>query len=398
MNLTVERVAALLLVAAFVAMLARRFRLPYTAGLVLAGVVLAIFPVAANLTLTKDLVFTVLLPPLVFEAAFQMDWKELRRDLPVTLTLATAGVLAASGLTAAGIHYLLGWGWQPAILLGVLISATDPVSVIATFKESRVQGRLRMLVESESLFNDGTAAVLFAVALAGMMGTRLTALHIGASFLGTFVGGILAGGLMGACVLFMVGQTEDHLVEITFTTIAAYGSFLAAEHFHLSGVMATLTAGIVLGNYGSLGSITDKGRAEVTSFWEYIAFVANSLIFLLIGVRLKHEHLGEIWLPIVVIILLVLLGRAVAVYGFCAPFARSRWRVDRNYQHILVWGGLRGALALALVFGLPPGVPQREVIVTVVFGVVAFSVLVQGITMPWLLRRLGALPKTGPGD
>ncbi len=391
MNLNIERIEILLLVAAFVAILARRVKLPYTVGLVLAGTVLALFPRLAGLTLTKELVFNILLPPLIFEAAFQMEWKPLCRDLPVTLGLATVGVLLAAGLTATGVHFLLGWEWQPAVLLGVLISATDPVSVIATFKEAGVQGRLKRLVETESLFNDGTAAVLFVVALAAGTGEALSFGHVLSSFLVTFIGGILCGGLIGWLLLYVVGRTDDHLVEITSSTLAAYGSFLAAEHFHLSGVMAALAAGIVFGNFGSCGAFTDRGRAEVLSFWEYLAFVANSLIFLLIGVQLPHQNFGAVWLPLAAVIVLVLLGRAAAVYGCCAPFARSSWRVQRSHQHILVWGGLRGALALALVFGLPPDIPRQDTLVTVVFGVVAFSVLVQGLTMPWLLRRLGAL-------
>ena len=391
MNLNIERIEILLLIAAFVAMIARRLKLPYTVGLVLAGSTLVLFPGLTDLALTKDLVFNVLLPPLIFEAAFQMEWSALCRDLPVTLVLATLGVLFAASLIAFGVHFLLGWEWQPAILLGVLISATDPVSVIATFKEAGVQGRLRMLVESESLFNDGTAAVLFTIALAAMSGTTITAGHVATSFLITFLGGILCGGVIARLTLFVAGRTDDHLVEITFSTIAAYGSFLTAEHFHLSGVMATLTAGILFGNYGSRGGISYKGRAEVLSFWEYLAFVANSLIFLLIGVRLPHQNFGAVWLSLIVVTVLVLASRAVAVYGCCAPFLRSRWRVAWSHQHILVWGGLRGALALALVFGLPPDIPRRDKVVTIVFGIVAFSVLVQGLTMPWLLQRLGAL-------
>jgi CPA1 family monovalent cation:H+ antiporter len=391
MNLNIERIELLLLIAAFVAIVARRMKLPYTVGLVLTGAAVAAFPNLTNLSLTKELVFTVFLPPLIFEAAFQMNWKELRRDLPVTFLLATLGVVIAAAVTAGGTHALLGWEWQPAVLLGVLISATDPVSVIATFKEAGVEGRLRMLVETESLFNDGTAAVLFTIALAALSGATVSATQMSSAFLLTFVGGIVCGGAVSALALCAVGRTEDHLVEITFSTLAAYGSFLIAEHFHISGVMATLTAGIVFGNYGACGILSGKGHAEVLSFWEYAAFVANSLIFLLIGVRLAHQHFGAVWVSVAVVTLLVLLGRAIAVYGCCLPFARSRWRIATAHQHVLVWGGLRGALALALVFALPSDIPRRDTVVTVVFGIVAFSVIVQGLTMPALLRRLGVL-------
>lgn len=398
MELNIERIELLLLIAAFVAIVARRIRLPYTVGLVLAGIGLTLFPHMAYLTLTKELIFQVFLPPLIFEAAFQMEWNLVRRDLAVTMTLATLGVLLATGVTALGVHVLLGWEWPPAILLGVLLSATDPVSVIATFKEAGVRGRLQMLVEAESLFNDGTAAVLFSIALIALAGGAPSLGGVAASFLITFLGGCLCGALIGGLALLVVGKTEDHLLEITFSTLAAYGSFLVAEHFHLSGVMATLTAGILFGNVGVCGVLSNKGHAEVLSFWEYAAFVANSLIFLLIGVRLTRQHFGEMWMPVVAVILLVLLGRAAAVYGCCAAFVRSRLHVSPAHQHILFWGGLRGALALALVFGLPAEIPRREAVVTVVFGVVAFSVLVQGVTMPWLLRRLGALPPSESAD
>jgi monovalent cation:H+ antiporter, CPA1 family len=191
--------------------------------------------------------------------------------------------------------------------------------------------------------------------------------------------------------MFLAGRTTDHLVEITFTTLAAYGSFFLAEHFHCSGVLAALTAGLVVGNYGVLGSISAAGRGAVESFWEYVAFVVNSLIFLLIGGREAQQHFGSLWLPVVVAITLVTLGRAAAIYPLCVVFARSQLKVDMRHQHILFWGGLRGALALALVLGLPDDLPHHNEIVTVAFAVVAFSIFAQGLTMTPLLRKLGQL-------
>jgi monovalent cation:H+ antiporter, CPA1 family len=393
LGLNIERIEVLLLIAAVVSMIARRLNLPYTVGLVLAGVGIALTPLTLGIGLTKDLIFTAFLPPLIFEAAFQMPWQGLKRDMPVTLTLATLGVVLSAGVVAAGIHYLLGWPWEVAVVFGVLISATDPVSVIATFKAAGVHGRLGLLVEAESLFNDGTAAVLFGVALAAVGGGAvITGGSVIVSFLVTVLGGILCGALVGWLTLLLAGRTEDHLVEITFTTIAAYGSFLVAEHFHLSGVLATLTAGLMLGNIGTLGAITDRGREAVLSFWEYIGFVANSLIFLLIGMPLAHQDFATTGIAIAVVTVLVLLGRAVAVYGGCALFRRSSaLKVSAKHQHVLFWGGLRGALALALVLGLPADMPMRDTITTVAFGVVAFSIVVQGLTMTPLLRRLGEI-------
>ena len=189
----------------------------------------------------------------------------------------------------------------------------------------------------------------------------------------------------------MAGRTEDHLVEITFSTVAAYGAFLLAEHFHLSGVLATLTAGILIGNTSSLGAFSDRGRGAVESFWEYVGFVANSLIFLLIGIRLVTQNVLSVLTVALLVIILVMVGRAVAIYACCALFRWSARRVSMNHQHILFWGGLRGALALALALGLPSSMRGRELIVSVAFTAVAFSIVIQGLTMTPLLRRLGEI-------
>jgi CPA1 family monovalent cation:H+ antiporter len=213
----------------------------------------------------------------------------------------------------------------------------------------------------------------------------------------TVCGSLFCGALVAAAALVLTGRTDDHLVEITFTTVAAYGSFLLAEHLHLSGVLATLTAGVMLGNIGELGVITDRGREAVMAFWEYAAFVANSFVFLLIGVREAHQNFFSAWQSILIAILLVTLARAAAVYPCCALFSRSDQRVTFRHQHVLFWGGLRGALALALALALPAGVPHRESIVTVSFAVVAFSVFVQGLTLTPLLSFFGEIPKR-PGQ
>ena len=285
MEFSIEKVEILLLIAAVVAILARRLKIPYTIALVLAGIVLAISPLTPEVSLSKELIFTVFLPPLIYEAALYIGWSELRRDFPIIITFATIGVLLSAGITAAGMHFLINWQWESAILFGVLIAATDPVSVIATFKEAGVHGRLRLLVEAESLFNDSTAAVAFVIALAFATGGQVTLSGTLFTLVTMVFGGILCGALVAGSVLLLAGRTNDHLVEITLTTIAAYGSFLLAEHFHLSGVLASLTAGLLTGNIGSLGSISDRGREAVESFWEYVAFVVNSLIFILIGIR-----------------------------------------------------------------------------------------------------------------
>jgi CPA1 family monovalent cation:H+ antiporter len=388
LGLSIERVEILLLIAAVVAMLARRLHIPYSVGLVFAGIALALSRFVPDIELTKQLVFTLFLPPLIFEAAFQLRWRELRKDLAVILTLATVGVMMSAGATAVGMHYLAHWSWISASVFGVLIAATDPVAVIAMFKDTKVHGRIRLLVEAESLFNDATAAVAFTIALAFASGQSTSAAGTTKTLLIVVVGSLVCGAAVAGLALLLAGATDDHLVEITFTTVAAFGSFLLAEHFNLSGVLASLTAGLILGNVGHL-AINAKGRAAVEEFWEYAAFVANSLIFLLIGMRLANQDYGFVWLPALIAIGVVTVGRAFAIYPLSLLFARSSLRVSAKHQHILFWGGLRGALALALALGLPEGMPGREAIITVAFAVVAFSIFVQGMTVKPLMRRLG---------
>jgi CPA1 family monovalent cation:H+ antiporter len=407
-GLGIEQIATLLLVAAIVAIVAQRLRMPYTVGLVFAGVAIALSPLSLAVPLTKKLIFTAFLPPLIFDAAIRIPAKELRRDLPVVLMLATVGVMLSGGPVAVGMHFLGGWGWAAALLFGALISATDPVSVIATLRQAGARGRLRLLAEAESLFNDGTAAVAFGIVLAAVRGEAVGPVAVAGSFLTTVVGGIACGGLVAGGALLLIGRTTDHLVEITVTSVAAYGSFLLAEHFHASGVLATLTAGLVIGNMGPLGAISPLrrgaadappwGREAVLSFWDYVAFLVNSLVFILIGMSEARLDLRAAVSAAGLAIALVLFGRAVSVYLCCGFFARSPHRVPRSHQHVLFWGGLRGALALALALGLPPSLPHREQVITVAFAVVAFAIVVQGLTMTPLLRRLGEIggpPETG---
>jgi CPA1 family monovalent cation:H+ antiporter len=393
----IEQIVVLLLVAALVAMLARRMGVPYTVGLVVAGILIAISPLHVSLHLTKDLIFTIFLPPLIYEAAFQMDWDELRHDLGILLILATVGVFISSAIVAVGARAWIGLGWSSAILLGVLLSATDPVSVIATFKESGVFGRIRMLVEAESLMNDGTAAVLFTLAL-GFAGSvshsSPTAFGVILAFLSSVIGGIVVGAVVGGAALLLAGRATTLLAKMAFTMIAAYGAFILAQQVGFSGVLATMTAGILMGNARGYWALADQSGDELTFVWEFAAFLANSFIFLLIGIELAGISFATVWIQALIVIGLVLVGRAITVYGLCGLFVKSSLKVSVPDQHVLFWGGLRGALALALVLGLPTDMPSRSSMIGIVFAVVAFSVVFQGLTLKPLLRATGHLGRS----
>jgi monovalent cation:H+ antiporter, CPA1 family len=399
MDVTLTRTVSLLGVAILVAIIARRLRLPYTVGLVITGIGLAVARLDTGAMLTHDFIFDVVLPPLLFEAAVSIDWRELRRDLVVVLTLSTLGVIISALIVTAGMMHFLGWPAAPALVFSVLIAATDPIAVIAMFKDTGIKGRLRLLVESESLFNDGVAAVLFALALTwSQVGDdgAITAADVARTLALMAGGGIFVGIAAGGAAIALAGRTSDHLVETALTVVAAYGSFLLAEYFHFSGVLATVAAGLLMGNLGVLREsniLSPDGRASVVAAWEFAAFIANSLVFLLIGLRvasIPFPGLGATALSVA--IGLVLVGRVFTIYPLCLLFRRSAWAIPMREQHVLWWGGLRGALALALALALPPPFALHDEILIAAFGVVVFSVVVQGLTMPLLLRKLGYLP------
>ena len=385
----------LLIIAVLVALGARALRLPYTVGLVAVGMALALLPGAANVVLTHDFAYDFILPPLLFEAAINIHWHDLKRDLAVVLGLAVFATLIAAALVTAGLVAGLGWPIKSALLFGILIAATDPVAVIAMFKDNNIGGRLRLLTESEALFNDGVAAVLFTLTLISATGGTVTPEFGAKILLLTVGGGIFVGILCAGTALAIAGYTKDHLVESTITAVTAYGSFELAEHFHCSGVLACITAGLLMGNFGILADdersrLTPQGREFSLALWEFIAFIANSLVFLLIGISLEKIRFLQLgFTDLAAIIILVLLGRAAGVYPLCWLIKKSKRAVSNGEQHVLWWGGLKGALALALALDLPTSLPMRNEMLVAAFGVVSFSIIAQGLTMPLLLKRLG---------
>lgn len=398
MDILLARTIGLLVVAILVAIAARRLRLPYAVGLVITGMTLAVSRVNFGLPLTHDFVFDLILPPLLFEAALKLDWRDLRKDALPILAMSVLGVLISAAVMVLGLRALLGWALAPALIFGALIAATDPVTVIALFKDLGIRGRERLLVESESLFNDGVAAVLFSLALSWAAHAVSSPSQIALGLILLSVGGIAVGVSVGLLALIVAGRTGDHLVELAVTVAAAYGAFLTAENLHCSGILATVAAGLLIGAVGlragnqRLG-ISHQGRIFALEFWEFLSFIANSLVFLLIGLTVSHFRFASLgYAAILVMIALVLLGRAATVYPIALLFHSTKYEIRTREQHLLWWGGLRGALALALALSLPPEMAMRNDIVIATFGVVTFSIVVQGLTIPMLIRILGFGP------
>jgi len=386
----------LFVVATAVAIAVQRLAVPYTVALVLTGLVLGLLHAFEAPHLTKALLFSVFLPGLLFEAAFHIEFKQFWRNRLTITSLALPGVVAAIALTALilplvanTLHFVQDFTWKHALVFGAIISATDPIAVVAIFKNLCVPKRLSVLLEDESLLNDGTAIVFFTLSIALVTGTVVTSSGLAFEFIKIVgIGGLIGAGV-GLAVSQVIRQVDDPMIEIMLTTIAAYGSFLAAEHFHFSGVIATVSAGMLCGNYGARVGMSPSTRIAVETFWEYVAFALNSMVFLLIGLEVHFQALVASWQAILVTYLVVTGGRALVILSASSLLRRTRERIPWAWSVILTWGGLRGGLPMVLVLSLPNDFPHRELLVSMTFGVVILSILVHGLTMSPLLRWLG---------
>lgn len=335
------------------------------------------------------MILILFLPALVFEGSVKIDVRDLLRDYAPLLVFANVGVLVSTLLTGYLVHWAMGLPILIALLFGAIISATDPISVLAIFKNLRMSKRLSVIIEGESLLNDGTAVVVFQILLAGVVGGGLSIGRGIGEFLLAVVGGAALGSVLGYAGNKVMQTISDPQVEITLTTIVAYGSYLLANHLHWSGVIATASAGLIVGNFGAKKGMSDQTRAALESFWEYLAFVMNSLIFLLIGLEVHVDSLAHAWLPIVFAIAAVVIGRSVSIYLLAPVSNLFAETIPLRWQHVMVWDGLRGALALALALSLDNTFPNRDRVLDLTFGVVVFSILAQGLTIKPLLRVLG---------
>ncbi len=388
----------LFIVATAVAIAVQRLSIPYTVALVLAGLVLGFVHAFPAPHLTKQLLFSVFLPGLLFEAAFHIEFTQFWRSRLAVASLALPGVVAATALTtliltpvADSLHFVKGFAWQHALVFGALISATDPIAVIAIFRNMGVPHRLAVLLDGESLLNDGTAIVFFTLSLALVTGKEVTTLELSLDFIRIVGIGAIIGTGIGLAVSQVIKQVDEPMIEITLTTIAAYGSFIAAEHFHYSGVIATVSAGMLCGNYGARVGMSPSTRAAVETFWEYVAFALNSIVFLLIGLEVDFQKLYSSWRAIVVAYLVVTFARGLIVFGVSSILRATREKIPWVWSLVLTWGGLRGGLSMVLVLTLPANFPHRDLLISMTFGVVVISILIHGLSMPWLLRWLGIL-------
>lgn len=391
----IELFVALLVVSALGLVAARRLRVPYTLALLLLGVGLGALGLTPAVPLTSRVILLLFLPPLLFEAAFALDLDLLWSTRRGVLALALPGVLVAASVTGGAVHYLAGLPWSLALLFGVMVAATDPVSVLSTFRQLKVDPRLAVLVEGESLFNDGVALALFVAMSSAVVGSFSLAPAIGGLLLGVF-GGAAVGAFIGALGVLTIRLVDEHLTEMAVSLAVAYGGFLAAEQLHASGIIAVIAAGMVLGRLGRARGLSADSASRLDGLWEFLAFLANAALFLLLGLTARVAGLTTQPEYVAWGIFAALAGRAAVAYGFGAALGVVRFRLTWSERHILFWGGLRGAVALAAALSLPADFPARDLLVAMVYGVVLFTLLAQGLTIAPLLRLLTSRDSAEP--
>jgi len=387
-------ILTLLLICCGVAIIAQWVRQPYTIALVLAGCLIASLKITPSIYITHDIIFTLILPPLLFQGALHMDLERLKNNWKSITLLAIPGVVVSTVLVGFMINRFLGIDWIYALLFGALMAPTDPISVLSILKKVGAPERLRTILEGESLFNDGTGVVIFSVILGIITGHEN--FHFGQTVARFFIvtgGGAILGMLIGMATYHLLKKINDHLIEVTITVVVTFGTPLLAEAFHFSGMIALVTAGLIIGNYGRIYSMSKKTRETLETFWEVVDFIVNSLLFLVIGIELQVFALKEFSVyvqPILIGVGAVLLARLIVVYSIIWLRNRlSHEDVPFAWNHVLFWGGLKGSIPIALVVGLPADVQYRSFMLIVAFSIVLFSLVVQGLTIKPLIRRLG---------
>ena len=389
-----EAFVLLLAASVLVALATRRTVLPYSVGLVVLGLVVSILDLPIELTLGPEVLLAVLLPALVFDAAYRTDMRLLASTLPAVVLLAIPGVLLTAGAVALALNAASSMPLAIAFLVGTMLAATDPAAVISVLGHLRAPPRLTTLIEAESLFNDGTGIVIFAIALQalsapvsplGMFGQLVVVVSVS----------IALGVAIGWLASLALRPVRDHLLELTISLVAAYGSYLLAQRLGQSGLIATVVCALVLGNHARHSALSGRGRDAVDTVWEFIGFLATTVVFLLIGLSISVDQLRIAAGPIVVVLLALLASRAVVVYGLLGGLSVLTARMSRVQElprpwlHVINWSGLRGAVAVALALSLPADLPQRELVLGVVFGCVLLTLLIQGGTAQLLVGWLG---------
>jgi monovalent cation:H+ antiporter, CPA1 family len=389
----------LVMIAAGITAFAKKLKQPYPIALVIVGAIIGVINIPIleplKLFITEGEVFnfviiTLFLPALLGEAALKLPYSHLSENKKPILALAFAGTFLSFIVIGFAGYFLIGFSIPVAFTFAALMSATDPVSVLSIFKSVGVKKQLATVIEGESLFNDGLAVVLFKISafyLLTYIDMGWAGVGSGAfEFIKVVAGGLIIGGALGYGFSRLLMLFDDYPLEIIFSVILFYGSFLLAESIHASGVIAVVTAALIFGNYGSKIGMSPTTKLNINNFWDVTALLANSLVFLMVGLEITRIDVAS-WGLIFLAILIVLVGRSIAVYTSLS-FIKN---FEGNWKHVLNWGGLKGSLSIALVLSLPRDFEGREDLLILAFSVVFFSLIFQGLTIKPLIKKLGVM-------
>jgi monovalent cation:H+ antiporter, CPA1 family len=386
---TVNALAWMLLGAALLGILAWRIRLPYAVALVLGGVLVEETHLLVLPQLEPRVLLFVFLPPLLFDAAFRLDAAALRSVARPVLLLAVPGTIFTAAIVGLVLVLALHLPVAVALVFGSIVAATDPIAVVAVFQGLNAPTRLAVMIEGESLINDGVAITLYTAALGLAASGSTDVPGAVALFARQIVGGVAIGGVMGFLLSRLTAAIDDHLIEMTLSTALAYGSYLLAQSLDTSGALACVAAGLIHGSYGRVVGMSERTRRLLDDLWEYFGFLVNALVFLLVGFSASLANLVAAAGPVLVSIAAVLGARVLVVLGPPLILPRQLHATSPAERAVLIWGGLRGALTITLALALPPQLAERQLLIAMAFGVVLFTLLVQGVTLSPVVRRAG---------
>jgi len=397
-NETFIQLLILLAISMFVIAIAKKLSQPYSIALVLVGLILGITHIPlleeAETYITQSHVFqaviiSLFLPILLGDATLKLPFSHLAHQKKPVLALAIGGTFLSFVIIALLSFYVLDLPLIVAFTFAALMSATDPISVISIFKSLGVPKSVVTIIEGESLFNDGIAVVLFQISSIYLLSyIEMGWAGIGSGlwlFLKFGIGGMIVGGILGYVFSQLIRFYDDYPLEIGFSMLLFFGSFFIAEHFHVSGVIAVVVSGLIFGSYGAKIGMSETTLTNINSFWDVVTLIANSLIFLMIGLEIKNIDFSDKWYLIAAAVVIVLVGRTVALYVSTLTL-RS---FPNAWKAVLNWGGLKGSLSIALALSLPASFEDRDTVLVLTFSVVLFSLLIQGLTIKPLVLKLG---------
>jgi CPA1 family monovalent cation:H+ antiporter len=390
------QLAWLLLGAAVIGILAHILDLPYAVALVLGGLLIAQSQHIAVPTIAPDIVLFAFLPALLFEAAFRIDVRRMRRQASPVILFAVPGVAATAALVGGCLAFFVGLPLAVGLLFGCIVSATDPVAVVTIVKQLGLPKRVVIVPEAESLFNDAMAITLYTAVLGFTIMGQVDALDIARLFGREMVGGVLIGADLALAASLLTRLVEDPLIDMTLSAALAYGSYLIADAVQSSGALACVVAGLVYGTYGRRVGMSGETSKLLDDLWEFLGFVANAILFMLIGFTVDVAGLLAEPGAIAAAILAVLAARILVVDAVHLATSRAGHGSSRIEPALRMWAGIRGAVTIALALGLPPETPSRDLLIAMTFGVVLFTLIIQGLTLSPMIQALRAVRRDRP--